>query len=111
MFYAERDKDGKIIAIRTGSALKAEEAEPLSDEELENFLNGEYGSSAYESLLRAADLKMIRVLDDLIEVLVKKNVITFTDLPREAREKLGLRKEARKRLQESSPDITVDDIL
>jgi len=111
MFYAERDKDGKIIAIRTGSAIKTEEADPLSDEELEEFLNGEYGSSAYEALLRAADLKMIRVLDDLIEVLVRKNVIMLTDLPREACEKLGLRKQTRKRLQESSSDITVDDIL
>jgi hypothetical protein len=111
MFYADRDKDGKIIAIRAGSAIKTEGIEPLSAQELEDFLSGEYGSGAYESLLRAADLKMIRVLEDLIEVLVRKNVIMLTDLPREARDKLGLRKEARKRLQESSPDITVDDIL
>lgn len=111
MFYAERDKEGKIIAIRSGSALRHEDADPLSDEELQDFLAGEYGRGAYESLLRAADKKMIRVLDDLVELLVRKNLIMFTDLPLEAREKLGLRREARKRLQESSADITVDDIL
>ena len=54
---------------------------------------------------------MIRVLDDLIEVLVKKNVIMLTDLPEEARAKLGKRQEVRRRMHENGNDLTVEDIL
>jgi hypothetical protein len=51
------------------------------------------------------------VLDDLIEVLVRKNVIMLTDLPEEARVKLGTRKDVRRRMQDVDPSLTVDDIL
>ena len=79
--------------------------------ELRDFLTGEHAPGTYEALLEEADKKMIRVLDDLIEVLIRKNVILLTDLPREAREKLGTRQSVRSRLQELGTDLTVDDIL
>jgi len=111
MFYAERNRDGTIIAIRTDPGGALVDTEPLSEEELEDFLASELGGSSYEMLLRAADKKMIRVLDDLIEVLVRKNVIMLTDLPPEAREKLGTRQKVRRRMHENGTGITVDDII
>ena len=111
MFYAERDKQGIIIAIRRDSGGDNVDTEPLSGEELEEFLASEFGRSSYLLLLRSADRNMIRVLDDLIEVLIKKNVIMLTDLPEEAREKLGKRQEVRRRMHENGNDLTVKDIL
>lgn len=111
MFYAERDHDRTIVAIRTSPGGKNVDSEPLSELELEEFLSNEVGKNSYELLLRAADRKMIRVLDDLIEVLVRKNVIMLTDLPAEASEKLGNRQDVRRRMHENGSDITVDDIL
>ena len=111
MFYAERDKNGTIIAIRRDSDGDNVDSEPLGGEQLEEFLASELGRSSYLLLLRAADRNMIRVLDDLIEVLVRKNVIMLTDLPEEAREKLGKRQEVRRRMHENGNEITVKDIL
>jgi len=111
MFYAERDQEGSIVAIRVASGGENVDSEPLGERELEAFLTSELGQNSYEILLGEADKKMIRVLDDLIEVLVRKNVIMLTDLPPEAREKLGTRQSVRRRMHESGTDITVDDIL
>ena len=111
MFYAERDQNGAIIAVRKDSGGDNVDKEPLSGEQLEEFLASEFGRSSYLLLLRAADRNMIRVLDDLIEVLVSKNVIMLTDLPEEAREKLGKRQEVRRRMHENGNELTVKDIL
>ncbi len=111
MFYAERDQDGIIIAIRRDAGGEHVDTDPLTEQELEEFLASEFGKSSYELLLRAADKKMIRVLDDLIEVLVNRNIIMLTDLPDEAREKLGSRQEVRRRMHENGNELTVEDIL
>ncbi len=111
MFYAERDREGTIVAIRRDPGGEHVDTDPLSEEEIEEFLAGEFGQTSYELLLRAADRNMIRVLDDLIEVLVRKNIIMITDLPDEAREKLGSRREVRRRMHENGDDLTVEDIL
>ena len=111
MFYAERDKDGKIVAIHKRKESDREDLTPVSEQELQEFLASDHIPGAYEALLEEADKKMIRVLDDLIEVLVRNNVIMLTDLPEEAREKLGTRKDVRRRMQEGGTDLTVDDIL
>ena len=111
MFYAERDKDGTIIAIHKRKESGREDLTPVSEQELQEFLASDHEPGTYEALLEEADKKMIRVLDDLIEVLVRNNVIMLTDLPEEAREKLGTRKDVRRRMQEVGTDLTVDDIL
>jgi hypothetical protein len=111
MFYAERDKEGRIVAIRKHKESGREDLTPVSEQELQEFLASDHEPGTYEALLEDADKKMIRVLDDLIEVLVRNNVIMLTDLPEEAREKLGTRKDVRRRMQEVGTNLTVDDIL
>lgn len=111
MFYGERDKDGKIIAIRKDPGREEDNLTPVSEQELQEFLASEQDHGTYQALLEEADKKMIRVLDDLIEVLVRNNVIMLTDLPEEAREKLGNRKDVRRRMQEDGANLTVDDII
>lgn len=111
MFYAERDQDGTIIAIRRNPGGDNVDSRPLSEQETEEFLASEFGRSSYEVLLKAADQKMIRVLDDLIDVLVRKNIIMLTDLPDEARQKLGSRQEVRRRMHDDGDSLTVEDIL
>jgi len=111
MFYAERDQDGTIIAIRRDPGGDNVDSQPLSEQETEEFLASEFGRDSYEMLLRAADQKMIRVLDDLIDVLVRKNIIMLTDLPDEARQKLGSRQDVRRRMHDDGDNLTVEDIL
>ena len=110
MFYAERDQDGKIVAIRNSPGEDSAHVDLVSEQELLDFLTAGGQVDAYESLLRLTDTRVIRVLDDLIDVLIRKNIIMLTDLPEEARDKLGARRETRKRMQDGVT-FTVDDIL
>jgi hypothetical protein len=47
--------------------------------------------------LRESDREVVRVLDDLINLLVEKNTIRFTDLPEAAQRKLMERRGLRER--------------
>lgn len=44
--------------------------------------------------LQASDLELVRVLEDLVDVLVSRGVIRYTDLPEAAQRKLHERAEA-----------------
>jgi hypothetical protein len=61
------------------------------------------------NLLSMSDVGIIRIVEDLVDLLVRKNVIMFTDLPSEAQSKLRERKKMRERMYDQG--IMVDDIL
>ena len=109
MFYAERDDKGNIVAIRKEPESDSDTVDVVSEEELMAFLSTQENSDSYVSLLTLSDTRVIRVLDDLIDVLTEKNIITLTDLPEEARQKIGSRKETREKLH--GCQLTVDDII
>jgi hypothetical protein len=51
-------------------------------------------------LLSETDVGLVRVLEDLIDVLIRKGVLQFTELPEAAQAKLLQRRTARAGLQE-----------
>lgn len=59
--------------------------------------------------LSSSDSELIRVLEDLIDVLISNGTIRLTDLPPKALEKLTLRKQARKKLNKSLDLIDEDE--
>lgn len=109
MLYIERNEDGEIAAIHHAPSAKAKEQKLLMDEEVLKFLGSEGKLDSWIKLLSLSDISVIRVLEDLIDLLVKKNVIMLTELPEEAREKLRERKRVRERME--SDQLMVDDIL
>ncbi|MFP7754549.1 hypothetical protein ACLG6S_07835 [Thermodesulfobacteriota bacterium B35] len=109
MLYVERDRDGCIVAIRQGRPEEGMEPASLLDEEVLSFLRGSGEIDALAHVLSMSDASIIRVLEDLIEVLVAKNVILFTDLPAEAQEKIRQRQKVRRQI--GSDQFMVDDIL
>jgi len=90
MLYVQRDENGKITGLTVTPGENTEEAN-LTDQDVSEFLT-------------ASDPDMIRVLEDLIQVLVSKNVITFEDLPETAQLKLLYRKNTRSFLEHASED-------
>jgi len=54
-----------------------------------------------EELLSQSDTAIARVLEDLIDVLITRGVIQFTDLPDAAQDKLLSRRQTRARLKDS----------
>jgi hypothetical protein len=109
MLYIERNEDGEIAAIHQAPSAKAKEQKLLMDEEVLKFLGSEGKLDSWIKLLSLSDISVIRVLEDLIDLLVKKNVIMLTELPEEARDKLRERKRVRERME--SDQLMVDDIL
>lgn len=108
MLYAEKDENGAIVAIRVKPT--GPNQEPVAESTIAQFLADHDDTGSYESILGLLDNSVIRVLDDLIDLLVKKDVIMITELPEEAQKKIGERKRIRLKMQEA-PQLTVDDII
>lgn len=109
MLYIERDSDGKITAIHRAPTANATERKPLLDEEVVEFLGKDTELESWIQLLSLSDVSIIRVIEDLVDVLVRKNVIMLTDLPEEARDKLTERKRVRQKM--GSDPFLVNNIL
>jgi len=61
-----------------------------------------------QAFLRDLDVDLVRVLEDVIDLLIARGVFRFTDLPPSAQEKLMFRKDLRAHWQ-SVPDPLGED--
>ena len=95
MPYAKVDTDGKIVALSLEECAGYQWIEPNDPMLLifETRLLAESGSDMAQ--MRSSDFDLIRVLEDLINLLIEKNTIHFTDLPEAAQAKLRNRKSLR----------------
>jgi len=109
MLYVERDGEGKIIAIHNSPKPNADEEKSVMDEEVTEFLSKSVNVDSRKLLLSLSDMGIIRLLEDLIDLLIQKNIILFTDLPDQAQGKIRERKRLRETI--TSQTLTVDDIL
>lgn len=109
MLYVERAVDGKIIALRANPGPNASELKPITDQEVLDFLDDNIDKDPWKVLLSLSDIGFIRLLEDLIDLLLRKNVIIFTELPEKAQEKMIERKRIREKI--SSQNLMVDEIL
>ncbi len=98
MPFVHMDANGKILAVYTEAVEGAVEVEP-NDPALKVFIQQNIptdGAGGPEDWMQS-DLGLARVIEDLIEVLIDKKLIMFTDFPEGAQKKLldrrGLRKE------------------
>ena len=109
MLYVERDDNGNIIALNNTPLSDADEQKSIMDEEILEFLNKSVKTDPWVQLLSLSDIGIIRILEDLIDLLIRKNIILLTELPEEAQAKIRERKRVRKKI---GPDhLMVDDIL
>jgi len=112
MPFVTRDQSGRITGVSDHAEVGITEEVRADDAELSQFLidQGLTTPEAIRQRLAESDLQMVRLVDDLIDLLMDKGVIKFTDLPRAAGEKYLGRQVARKRLQ-SDLIVDADDIL
>ena len=109
MPYVRRDEDGKIVALLDRPEPGADEQKSIMDEEVKSFLVTGSDAARWVELLSASDAGIIRILEDLIDLLIRKNIISFTELPYEAQEKINERKQQREQM--ISNHLVVDDII
>ena len=109
MLCIERDRDGAIVAIRKASREEGLEPASLLNDEVLTFLKGSGELESMMRLLAVSDSSIVRVLEDLVDLLIDKKLILFTELPPAAQEKLSGRKRIRRQLE--GGDLMVDDVL
>ena len=93
MPFVKRDESGKIDAVSINESADFAEFLDAESAELEVFLENARPSA---DSLRESDSDLVRVLEDLIEMLTAKGVIMFTELPESAQQKILFRKRLRK---------------
>jgi hypothetical protein len=81
MLYVERDEAGNIVSLHNKPETGADEQKTVMDEEVIKFLEKNIGTDPRIQLLSLSDTGIIRILEDLIDLLIRKNIILFTELP------------------------------
>ena len=104
MFHVLRSLDGAIAQVSKVPLLNSEPLED-SDPELRAF----WGGDATKPSFGVADAEFVRVIEDLIDVLITKNLIMHTDLPEAAQKKLMFRKGLRNRIHGALDLLDSDD--
>jgi hypothetical protein len=113
MPYALRDASGAVTSLHRSDPGGAEWLDE-AHADVQRFVGRAAGDSAEFSRL---DADFVRVIEDVIDTLIVRNVINITDLPPEAQAKLFARKSLRERLARHSlqlfegPPSTLGDVI
>lgn len=98
MPYVERDAAGVIVGLFGEPRPGAEEWLESDSQEFFDFLRRVQGEGSSETLERLAhsDQALIRVVEDLVDTLISRDLLHFTDLPDAAQAKLLERRSLRR---------------
>lgn len=97
MAYVLKNAQGKIIAASTTENIGDHWTRiDAGDKEYLDFLESALTES---DAFRESDIHLARVLEDLITLLIERNMIRFTDLPQAAQKRLNDRQSMRKQTQ------------
>ena len=107
--YVERAADGKIIALHSSAKPYAGEQKSSIDDEVLDFLYTNADADTRKLLLSLSDMGIIRLIEDLVDLLIEKNIILFTELPLHAQKRIHERKQIREIM--TSQDLMVEKIL
>ncbi len=109
MFYIRRDDNDKIVSISKNNDNNHQEELKQDDPELVAFLKNQSDDKSQTGFVQS-DMQMVRVLEDLIDLLISKHIIAFTELPIAAQEKILDRQNLREKLSGliSDEDDTID---
>jgi hypothetical protein len=108
MPFVSRNEQGAITGVFGHPNDTAQEELDASNPELRAFLQGP-GVRHVRSRLVASDTEMARIVEDVIDVLIAKNIVNFTDFPREAQHKLLRRRDLRRNLSTLTNLVSDDD--
>lgn len=112
MPYVRRNESGQVVSVHREPSAAAPEEIPAEHPDLLEFIGTAPNPTDARSYLARTDAELVRVIEDLIDLLVDKGVILFTDLPETAQKKLTLRRDARRRMRTEAPMVVEpEDIL
>lgn len=98
MPYIKRDSTGNIYSIAAKEDDEHKEFIAATDQEMIGFLTAQSNTEGAKQALAESDRDIARVTDDLIQLMITKNLILFTDLPEAVQQKLLSREKLRSHL-------------
>lgn len=108
MPYVQRDNHNNILSITQNSGPDHKEYLSPTDAEIVSFLANSPEPDSAKATLSESDGNFTRATEDLIHLLIKKNIILFTELPPEVQIKMSAREKLRSNLNEN-PYNFLDD--
>jgi hypothetical protein len=108
MPFVKRDAAGRITALYRERSDEATEYLASSHPEVSEFAGPDGGRGERGGMLQS-DLEMIRVYEDLIDILISKRIVVLTDFPTAAQEKLVRRKRLRSSLSSLTEVLAPED--
>ncbi len=109
MPYVQRDAKGNVIALFAAQQPGGDEYLSSEHPEVQVFLAKHGDETVVQRALKQSDNELARVTEDLIHLLVDKNLIRFTDLPEPVQNKLLSREQLRAQLGDASSSPLSDD--
>ncbi|HET7525457.1 MAG TPA: hypothetical protein VFK10_05885 [Burkholderiaceae bacterium] len=109
MPYVRRNALGEVVSLHRHAEAGTSEFLPEDHADVRAFIGGGPSASSSEGFARL-DADFVRVLEDVIDTLVSKNLINITDLPPEAQAKLFSRKSFRERRTQHSLRLFGDTV-
>jgi hypothetical protein len=109
MPFVKRDAAGRIVALYRERSDEANEYIAAGHPEIAEFAGVESGRGERGASMLQSDLEMIRVYEDLIDVLISKRIVVLTDFPTAAQEKLVRRKRLRTSLSSLTDVLAPED--
>ena len=92
MLYAKLDEQHNIIDVATKPSDEYKTLVSPQDKNVMEILEKKLNEQDTQSMLETSDSEMMRVLEDLVNLLTEKRIIQFTELPMAAQKKLLSRK-------------------
>lgn len=98
MPYISRDQHGAIIEMHQYPANDQAEWLDKNHPEVTAFLQQLNTISQAKAKLASSDSEMARVIEDLVDLLIKKKCFNYLELPEAVQKKLGTRKAIREEM-------------
>ena len=95
MPYVRRNKEGRVTHLLDSPSDDNNEWLELEHNDVVAFLQQSANAKALKNTLHTSDAEMARVLEDVIDILMEKQVFVFTELPEAVQDKLNRRKKLR----------------
>lgn len=93
MAYVLRNEQGVIIAASTST--QVDKSWQFIENQAPEYIAFIESELKQHAAFRESDIQLARVLEDLIEILIERNLIQFTDFPSAAQKRLNDRQSMR----------------
>jgi len=109
MPYVIRNKSGEIVAIHQNQVAETGQWEQDITEEHKAFIQKQAMPTEAKQALTGSDNEMARVIEDLVDLLMEKQIFVYTELPEAVQAKLNIRKQLRQDLNTLDNLVNEDD--